>query len=50
MGHWDIKVDCAERRHVIVGITYLVPGVELVTKFCAKENEKIGFNKRPHVP
>ena len=45
MGHWAVTADRTERRHVIVDLTYLVPGMELVTKFCVKENEKLGSTK-----
>jgi len=43
MGHWAVTVDLTERGHVIVDLTYLVPG--MVTNFCAKENEKLGSTK-----
>jgi len=45
MVHRAVTVDRTERRHVILDLTYLVQGMGLVTRFCAKENEKLGSTK-----
>ena len=45
MCRWAGTVDLTERRHVVVDLMYLVPGMELVTKFYAKENEKLGLTE-----
>jgi len=44
-GHWSVTVDLTERGHVFVDLTFLVPGMELLTKFYEKENEKLSSTK-----
>ena len=45
MGHWAVTVDLQERGHAFVDHSNLVPDMEIVTKFYAKESQISGSTK-----
>lgn len=45
MGHWAVTVDLQERGSAFVDHSNLVPDMQPVTKFYAKESQKSGSTK-----